>query len=145
MSNSIHKEILLPQPPAQVWCAITDSATLAEWMYPNDFEPRVGHEFTFQVPPNPKVKFDGLTVHCEVLECEPPSRLAFSWSVGGPVVGTRVVFQLEPKGEGTRLLFEHSGFDISQPMGKQAFAGAGFGWTKMLDQLTAVVARPTTK
>ena len=104
-----------------------------------------GHEFTFQVPPNPKVKFDGLTVHCEVLECEPPSRLAFSWSVGGPVVGTRVVFQLEPKGEGTRLLFEHSGFDISQPMGKQAFAGAGFGWTKMLDQLTAVVARPTTK
>ena len=32
-----------------------------------------------------KVSFDGLVVHCEVLECEPPSRLEFSWSAGGPV------------------------------------------------------------
>ena len=34
----------------------------------------------FRVPPNPEVGFDGILVHCEVLECEPPSRLAFSWS-----------------------------------------------------------------
>jgi uncharacterized protein YndB with AHSA1/START domain len=109
-------------------------------MYPNDFQPRVGHHFTFRVPPNPTVSFDGLTVHCEVLECEPPSRLVFSWSVGGPVVNTRVSFQLQPDGDGTHLLFEHSGFDLSQPRGKQALGGAGYGWTRMLEQLRTLLA-----
>jgi uncharacterized protein YndB with AHSA1/START domain len=140
MTKTIRREILIPQPREQVWRAIADSAALAEWMFPNDFAPRVGHHFTFQVPPNPKVNFDGLIVHCEVLECEAPSRLVFSWSAGGPVVDTRVSFRLEPDGEGTRLFFEHSGFDVSQPFGEQAFKGAEYGWAKMLKQLVAVVA-----
>jgi uncharacterized protein YndB with AHSA1/START domain len=139
VTKTIRREILIPQPREQVWQAITESTALAEWMFPNDFEPRVGHHFTFQVPANPKVNFDGLVVHCEVLECEPPSRLAFSWEAGG-LVGTRVSFQLEPDGAGTRLLFEHSGFDVSQPWVEQALRGAEFGWAKMLKQLPAVVA-----
>jgi uncharacterized protein YndB with AHSA1/START domain len=134
---------MIPQPREQVWRALTESATLAEWMFPNDFEPRIGHRFTFRVPPNPKAKFDGLTVRCEVLECDPPSRLAFSWSAGGPVAHTQVSFRLEPDGNGTRVLFEHSGFDVSQAFGKQAFHGAEFGWTKMLGQLSSVVGRLT--
>jgi len=139
MSNTICKEIPFPQPPEQVWQAITDSDTLAEWMFPNDFEPRLGHQFTFRVPPNPKANFDGLTVSCEVLECAPPSRLAFSWSAGD-LEGTRVTFQLEPDGHGTRLLFEHLGFDVSLPFGEQAFRGAEYGWARMLKQLSEVVA-----
>lgn len=140
MTKTIRREILIPQSPEQVWRAIADSTALAQWMFPNDFEPRVGHHFTFQVPPNPRAGFDGLIVRCEVLECDPPSRLAFSWSAAGPVVDTRVSFRLEPDGEGTRVFFEHSGFDVSQPWGEQAFKGAGFGWAKMLGQLPAVVA-----
>jgi uncharacterized protein YndB with AHSA1/START domain len=108
-------------------------------MFPNDFLPRVGHHFTFRVPPNPKVKFDGLIVRCEVLECEPPASLVFSWSAGG-LDDTRVSFRLEPDGDGTRLLFEHSGFDVSQPWAEQAYRGAELGWAKMLKQLAAVVA-----
>ena len=95
MTQSIQREVVFPQPRARVWRAITESATLAEWMFPNDFEPRVGHQFTFQVPPNPKVNFHGMTVNCEVLECDPPSRLAFSWSAGGPVANSEVSFRLE--------------------------------------------------
>jgi uncharacterized protein YndB with AHSA1/START domain len=146
VNNSIRREIVIPQPREQVWRAITDSATLAEWMFPNDFEPRVGHRFTFHVPGNPKMNFDGLTVRCEVLECDPPAgsaggHLAFSWSAGGPVEDTRVTFRLEAEGDdGTRVLFEHSGFDVSQPFGEQALRGAEFGWAKMLKQLAAVVA-----
>jgi uncharacterized protein YndB with AHSA1/START domain len=139
MTKTVRREIVIPQPREQVWRALTDSATLAEWMYPNDFEPRVGHHFTLRVPPNPKAGFDGLVVRCEVLECEPPSRLVFSWSAGG-LVGTRVSFRLETDGEGTRVLLEHSGFDVSQPWAEQAFRGAEFGWAKMLKQLPAVVA-----
>lgn len=139
MSKTIRKEMVVPQGRDLVWRAITDRETLAEWMFPNDFEPRVGHHFTFQVPPNPKVNFEGLTVDCEVLECEAPRRLVFSWSAGGPVIDTRVSFQLEPDGDGTRLFFEHAGFDLTQEWGEQAFKGAEFGWTRMLGQLETVL------
>ena len=103
MTRTIRREFAIPQPREQVWRALTESATLAEWMFPNDFEPRVGHHFTFRVPGNPNMNFDGLIVHCEVLECEPPSRLAFSWSAG-ELVDTRVSFRLEADGDGTRVL-----------------------------------------
>jgi len=142
MTKAIRREILFPQPREQVWRAIADSQALAEWMFPNDFEPRVGHRFTFRVPGNPKVNFDGLTVNCEVLECVPPrgnegGQLAFSWSAGG-LGDTRVSFRLEPDGEGTRVFFEHAGFDAS--WAEQAVKGAEYGWAKMLGQLPAVVA-----
>ena len=145
MTNTIRKEIRVPQGAEQVWRALTDPVTLAEWMFPNDIEPRVGHRFAFRVPGNPKMNFDGLVVHCEVLKCEPPvanggGRLVFSWSAGGVVVDTKVSFMLEPDDEGTRIVLEHSGFDVSLPMGEQAFKGAGFGWAKMLGQLPAAVA-----
>ena len=140
MSKTIRKELVIPQPREQVWRAITDSATLAEWMLPNDFEPRVGHHFTFRVPAKPEAGFDGLVVGCEVLECEPPNRLVFSWSAGGPVVDTRVSFRLESVSEVTRLYFEHSGFDLSHPWAEQAVQGAEYGWAGMLGKLTAMVA-----
>jgi uncharacterized protein YndB with AHSA1/START domain len=139
MTKTVRREILIPQPREQVWRALTDSTALAVWMFPNDFAPRVGHHFKFQVSPNPKGGFDGMIVRCEVLECEPPGRLAFSWSAGG-LVDTRVSFRLEPDGDGTRVFFEHSGFDVSQPWGKQARRGAEIGWEKMFERLTGVVA-----
>lgn len=139
MNNTIRKELRLPHPPEKVWRAIAHRDALADWMYPNDFEPRVGHHFTFRVPGNPAVGFEGLTVFCKVLECEEPVRLVFSWSAGGPVVDTRVSFQLEPDGDGTHLRFEHGGFDLAQPFGERAFKGAEFGWAKMLGQLSELL------
>jgi uncharacterized protein YndB with AHSA1/START domain len=139
MTKTIRREIVLPQPREQVWRALTDTTALAEWMFPNDFAPFVGHHFTFRVPANPKVGFDGMVVRCEVLECEPPNQLAFSWSAGG-LGDTRVSFRLEPDGDGTRVFFEHSGFDLSQGWSDQAVQGAEFGWAKMFKQLGAVVA-----
>jgi uncharacterized protein YndB with AHSA1/START domain len=90
------------------------------------------------VPPK-KAGFEGIVVRCQVLECDPPSRLAFSWSADG-LADTRVSFRLEPDGDGTRCIFEHSGFDMSQPWAEQAFRGAEFGWVKMLERLPGVVA-----
>jgi hypothetical protein len=51
-----------------------------------------------------------------------------------------VSFRLEPDGAQTRVLFEHAGFDVSQPWVEQAFRGAEYGWAKMLGQLPVVVA-----
>ena len=103
MSKVIRREIVVPQGREEVWRALTDSGLLAEWMFPNDFEAKVGHAFTFKVPGNPAVKFEGLTVRCQVLACEPPERLEFSWSAGGAVENTRVSYRLVSEGAGTRL------------------------------------------
>lgn len=139
MKNQIARELLIPKRIDVVWEAIANRDSLTEWMYPNDFEPRIGHKFTFQVPPKPEVGFDGMVVHCEVLECEPPNRLVFSWSAGGPVVNTRVSFRLEAVGVHTRLNFEHSGFDLEHPWGSKAIGGAEHGWSKMLNQMKSVI------
>jgi uncharacterized protein YndB with AHSA1/START domain len=132
MNKTIRRELTFPQPREQVWRALTDSATLAEWMYPNDFEPSVGHRFTFRVPPSRNLE-EGLVVRCEVLTCVPPNELAFTWVVDG-FLNTRVSYRLEPDGAGTRVLFEHTGFEQ-----EQAFGGAEYGWNVMHGKLTKVI------
>ena len=94
-----------PHPPEKVWRALTDAQAMSEWLMPNDFEPRVGHRFTFRTDPAPG--FDGI-VHCEVRELTPHERLSFTW-VGGPV-DTLLTFTLEKVGEGTRLRMTQTGF-----------------------------------
>ncbi len=81
----------------------------------------------------------GLSVQCEVLQCDEPNLLVFSWEAG-ELVGTQVSFKLERDGTGTRLLFEHSGFDVSQPFGKRARHGAEYGWSEMLNKLAKIVS-----
>ena len=136
MTESIRRELVFAQSPDAVWRALTDSAALAEWLMPNDFEPQVGHRFTFRSQPNPAAGFDGV-VHCEVLECQPPSHLVFTWAGGN--VDTRVTYWIKPDADGTRLVFEQSGFDLSAPYGDQALEGAETGWGYMLAKLPGVV------
>ena len=138
MSSTIRRELKFPQPREQVWSALANSAALAEWMFPNDFEPRIGHRFTFHMPPNPQARFDGLTVHCEVIKCTPHSELAFTWVVGD-FLNTVVSYRLEPDGAGTRVLFEHSGFEQ-----EEAFKGAQYGWAMMHGKLAQVVTAEAT-
>ena len=134
MKNSIRRELRFPQPPEAVWRSLTTSEALAEWMYPNDFEPRVGHRFSFRVPPRPQLEA-GLIVHCEVLTCVPPSELAFTWVVDD-FLNTRVSYRLEPDGTGTRVLFEHTGFEQEAALG-----GAEFGWKMMHGKLAKALAQ----
>ena len=134
MTNTIRREMRFAQSPQRVWLALTDREALAEWMYPNDFEPRVGHRFTFRVPPKPQLE-DGLVVHCEVLKCVPPSELVFTWVVGD-FLDTRVSYRLEPDGTGTRVLFEHSGFQR-----EGALKGAKYGWSMMHEKLAKALAQ----
>ncbi len=130
--HTIRRELRFPQAPETVWRALATSAALAEWMYPNDFEPRVGHRFTFQVPPKPQLP-NGLVVCCEVVTCAPPRELSFTWVVAD-FLDTRVSYRLEAEGTGTRVLFEHSGFEQ-----KRALGGAEYGWTMMHGQLERIL------
>ena len=141
MTETIRRELTLGAPPSRVWRALTDCSEIAEWMYPNDFKPEVGHRLTLSVPVNPKADFDGV-VRCEVIECVQQKTLCFTWE-GGDVVGTTVRHELEGAGDGTLLRFEHAGFDLDAPWGEQALRGAECGWKMMLDRLAERVAKPT--
>jgi uncharacterized protein YndB with AHSA1/START domain len=98
---------------------------LAQWLMPNDFEPRLNHRFTFRAPPAPG--FDGI-VECEVLELIEDRRLIISWRGGG--VDTIVTFELEAIASGTRLHFSQTGFTGIR--GRLIASLLGNGWGKML-------------
>jgi uncharacterized protein YndB with AHSA1/START domain len=125
MTVSITYQLYLPTSPDRVWTVLTDSAAIEKWLMPNDFEPKLGHQFTFRTQPIPAAHFDGI-VRCEVVEVEPPRRLAYTWS--GGAITTTVSYRLEPEGAGTRLYFEHSGFDLDNPLYKMAYDGMNNGW-----------------
>lgn len=70
---------------------------MKQWMMPNDFQPKLGHRFTFRRPPIPQLNFDGIS-HCEVTVLELPERLEFTFVGGG--LDTVVRFRLVPQGRG---------------------------------------------
>jgi uncharacterized protein YndB with AHSA1/START domain/DNA-binding transcriptional ArsR family regulator len=137
----MHETVVLDfdvnSPIGRVWHALTDAATLSQWMMfeIGDFQPVVGHQFQLKSPPVPG--WEGI-LDCEVLEVDEPHRLAYTW-VGGPqglVVHTTVTWTLTESDRVTHLHLEHSGFPSSA---KPAIGGARYGWTRMADKLQAVI------
>jgi uncharacterized protein YndB with AHSA1/START domain len=54
----------MPHPPEKVWRALTESPLIEEWLMTNDFQPVVGHRFTFRA--TPARNWNGI-IDCEVL------------------------------------------------------------------------------
>ncbi|MFD0900906.1 SRPBCC family protein [Actinomadura sediminis] len=141
--HAIEVDEFLPHPPAQVWRALTDRDLLARWLMPNDFEPAVGHRFTFTTRPIPNIDFDG-TIDCEVLEIDEGRLLRISWGGGG--LDTTVTWRLAAEGTGTRLFIEHRGFDLDDPAQQFAFKGMDSGWrTGVLRALQDLLADEPAK
>jgi uncharacterized protein YndB with AHSA1/START domain len=128
-SQSITREVYYSHAPERVWRALTDSAVIAKWLMPNTFVPRPGAQFTFQTTPMPGLNFDGIA-HCEVLAYEEPTLLSYTWTGGG--LNTIVTYRLQPEGDGTRLSFEQSGFDLSDPIQRGSYQGLQ-GWRPVLE------------
>jgi uncharacterized protein YndB with AHSA1/START domain len=117
------REVAFPR--EMVWAALTDSRQLGAWLMPNDFQPKVGHRFTFTSKPAPG--FDGV-VRCEVLELRAPERVVFSWK-GGPL-DTVVSFDLAETAVGTRITLRHAGFGgLSNLIPRVVL---GLGWKSLL-------------
>lgn len=118
-------------PPAKVWEALTDPAIRAQWWAAGDMQPVVGHRFTLDMGSWGQQP-------CEVLAVEPERLLSYSFAQG--TLDTTLTWRLEPEGEGTRLSFEHSGFDLDTPLGKTAYQGMGAGWPKVLERIAPALA-----
>lgn len=135
-------EKVLPHPPEKIWRTLTRSELIAKWLMPNDLEPVVGHCFTFCT--RPMGDWDGV-VNCEVLACEPPRLLRYSWKGGSdsnPAYGARldstVTWTLTPVEGGTQLHLVHDGFVF--PGNRFAYEAMSPGWGRALDGVGRVAA-----
>jgi uncharacterized protein YndB with AHSA1/START domain len=124
--QSVVHEVTYPYPPERVWRALVDPGELAAWLMPNDFVPVVGRQFTMSCDPYG-------TIEAELLELEPPRRLACRWiaSFGD----TLVTMELTATDGGTRLRVEHRGWGEANVADRDRF---DHGWT---DKLTAGLTR----
>jgi uncharacterized protein YndB with AHSA1/START domain len=115
-------------PPEKVWRALTEPGLLARWWAPGDVAAEVGHRFTLRMP-------GWGDVACEVLEVREPARFVYTFN------GTwTLTWTLVPEGRGTRLVLEHSGFDLDDRQGRFAFDRMGPGWRdEVLPRLAALV------
>jgi uncharacterized protein YndB with AHSA1/START domain len=142
VKQSIVVEKVLPLAADKIWRALTDSSTIAKWLMPNDFRAEIGHRFTFKT--QPMGDWDG-TVHCEVLTCEPPHRLSYSWRGGndsnekyGSRLDSTVTWTLTPTEGGTHLRMEHAGFDL--PRNQSAYDAMSPGWGRVLDRIATLAS-----
>jgi uncharacterized protein YndB with AHSA1/START domain len=138
---SIIVERVIPHPPEKIWRALTQAHLFEQWLMKNDFEPRLGAQFTFRA--KPMGDWNGI-VDCEVTAFDPPRRLAYSWKGGslsnpnyGGALDSIVEWVLTPAPGGTRVRMEHSGFG---PRNESAFEAMSGGWPRGLERLEQISA-----
>ena len=139
VTRAVVVERRVPHSLDKVWRALTQGPLLEAWLMANDFEPVVGHRFTFHMPPMPG--WNGVT-DCEVLTVVPNEELSYTWNASGEEAATGlrtvVTWTLEPDGDGVLVRMEQSGF---REQDQRNFMGAKYGWERNLGQLESVVAR----
>ena len=131
-SLSLVIEREMPHPPEKIWRALTQGALIEEWLMKNDFQPLVGHRFSFRSTPVPG--WDGV-IDGEVLLLEPNSRLSYSWETMGSK--SVVAWTLTPTKSGTHVRMEQNGF---RSQNDANYKGATYGWTKFIGNMERVVA-----
>ncbi len=131
-TRSVVIEKEFPYPPGKIWRALTEGALLKEWLMDNDFQPVVGHVFSFRSTPMPN--WNGI-VECKVLAVEVNKKLSYTWGSLG--LGSVVVWTLVATEGGTLVRMEQSGFTPEQ---KSEYGGARYGWQKFIGNLERVLA-----
>ncbi|MET9267204.1 SRPBCC domain-containing protein [Amycolatopsis sp. NPDC004079] len=114
--GSISVDQFIAAAPEKVWRALTDPELHAKWWAPGDIGPDVGHEFRLEMP--------GFgSIPCRVIESEPPSKFVYTFNGDWTLTWTLVA-----EGQGTRLLLNHSGFDLDDKRQADACERMGPGW-----------------
>lgn len=132
-------ERLLPGSVDRVWAYLTESDLRKQWLAAGTMDMRVGattelvwrnHELTDPPGNRPQGFGEEHRMEVEIIELDPPHRLAISWgSTGG------VTFDLEPVGDMVRLTVIHR--RIPDP---DMRLNVSAGWHAHLDVLAARLA-----
>jgi uncharacterized protein YndB with AHSA1/START domain len=136
MKPEVTLEVIYPYPPERVWRALTDPQRLAEWLLPNNFIPRLGHRFQFLKPPAGN---DREIIQCEVIDCQPPSRLAYTWRGPADPAPSLVTWTLEAVPAGTRLRLTHTRAEEAAGASHEAGAPRADAWEHPLVALLRVL------
>ena len=102
--SDIQWTVVFDAPIQKVWEAAATSEGIAAWFMPNDFQPKIGHEFHLQSPYGPSP--------CKVLELDAFNRLMFSWDESGWIV----IFELKKLDGKTQFTLTHSGWKDADEM-----------------------------
>ncbi|MGE7186446.1 SRPBCC family protein [Peribacillus sp. NPDC006672] len=92
--QDVKKTVILEAPIQKVWDTVSTAEGIASWFMPNDFQPKVGHEFHVQSPFGPSP--------CKVMELDAPHRLSFTWDTDGWIVSF-ILKELDGKTEFTLI------------------------------------------
>lgn len=126
---ALRLERVLRHSPDRVWRALTEPEEMAAWHpTPARFEPRVGGRVEYVAGGDVPGMADG-----EVLEYEPPRRLAYTWAAGDREED-ELRWELRPHDEGCLLILVHSFDDRFKA------ARDGAGWHVCLDALADSLA-----
>jgi len=140
LKRELKYERFLSHSPERVWRALTESDLMGRWMMETDFEPVMGHRFTFRTDPAPT--FDGV-LYGEVLLVDPPHQIAYSFKGGIMQYETRVTWTLIEQDGGTLLRLEHTGWAGLKDVIISHIIGTG--WQRMLKALPDLLSEMATQ
>jgi len=138
-------EIFIAAPRERIFEALTDPKQAVRWWGQNDrhhlsefrLEARVGGKWSTS---GSSQKMGSIKIEGELLELDPPRRLAYTWISSWMPRKTTVLWELEPRAGGTLVKLTHAGFD-----GDAQLANAHIdGWIPVLGWLQGFVERGET-
>jgi uncharacterized protein YndB with AHSA1/START domain len=116
----VEREIVVPEPPEEVWEALTEPERLEEWFASEvELDARPGGEGVFRWG-------DGEERRAVVREAEEPRRLVLDWDDGG-----EVVLELAEVSDGTLVRVVESSPDLGPALELRALAlrAVAVAWT----------------
>ncbi len=143
--DAIVSEIQIAAPPERIFLALSDPDELRRWFSGPDcpakfwkMDARVGGQYSYatekgSITVNHVSEFE---CHGEILECDPPRLLVYTWIANwhdDKSARTVVRWELEKKGNGTRVKVTHSGL-ANLPIARKDYSGGWPGVVEMLKQ-----------
>jgi uncharacterized protein YndB with AHSA1/START domain len=129
--------IYIASTPEKVWEALTSAELSRKYFFGNsvEIELKVGGKYIVRQP-------DGaLHISGEVLACEPPRNLSFTFNVNWPALieklgPTLVSYDIEPAGDAVRLTMTES---HDRPLSDDILSGGRQGWPAILSSLKSLL------
>ena len=129
--------IYIAATPEQVWQALTRAEFSRKYFFGNAVEVdlRVGGAYIVRTP-------DGAShISGEVVECDPPKKLTFTFNVNWPALieklgPTLVSYEIEPAGDAVRLTMTEA---HDRPLNDDILSGGRQGWPAILSSLKSLL------
>lgn len=144
-SNVVTSELFIAAPRERVFEALTDPKQAVQWWGKSDryrfsefnLDARVGGTWSSS---GSSQNMGSFKIEGEILELDPPRRLAYTWLSSWMPKNTKVVWELENQNGGTLVKLTHTGFAGDAEQAKNH----SNGWNSVLGWLQAYVEKGET-